>query len=255
MKRACIIVVLLAILLGSTTPGWAGEVFLSAAASLRDALQEIGAAFQRQHPETVLRSNIAASGSLAKQIAQGAPADLYLSANPRWMEYLVTNGSVPADMVRTLAMNRLVFIGPADSPMRGLQDLGGCNRIAIGSTNSVPAGQYAKQVLEKAGIYQELAAAGKLVLAKDVRQALIYVERGEVDGGFVYRTDALLARRSTVLFEVEQTMHKPISYPLALTMKGQRNPDAVAFYHYLSGEEAAAILRRFGFALPAKGGP
>lgn len=236
------------LVLFAALPAAAGEIRLSVAASLTDAMTEICAGYARAHPGTTCVGNFGGSGILAKQIAAGAPADLFLSANPKWVDFLVGEKRVAADTVRILAANALVFVGPKGRASL-LADLPKLKRIAIGSPRSVPAGQYAEEAMKKAGVYDELAAAGKLVMAQDVRQALVYAERGEVDGAFVYKTDALLAREAVILFEVPKEFHSPVTYPMALTDSGRANPEAQAFFAFLQSPKARAILSRYGFVI------
>lgn len=226
----------------------AGEIRLSVAASLADAMNEICADYAKLRPETNCLANFGASGTLAKQIAAGAPADLFISANEQWMDYLFAEKRLAAETVKPLAVNRLVFVGPKGraSSLAGLANL---RRIAIGSPKSVPAGQYAEEAMKKAGVYEQLAAKGSLVMTQDVRQALVYAERGEVDGAFVYRTDARMARQAVILFEVPKVYHSPITYPMALTISGHAHPEAQAFFSYLQSAEAGKVLTKFGFVL------
>ncbi len=225
----------------------AGEVHLSAAASTRDVLKELSAAFTKANPGNTILTNLGASGALAKQIAEGAPADLFISANTKWMGYLVSERKIDKQTVASLAANSLVFVGLPTSRAKALTDLPKLNRIAMGSPNSVPAGQYAEETLRHSGVYQMLDQGKKLVLAKDVRQALLYADRGEVDGAFVYKTDALLARKAVILFTVSDHLHAPIYYPMGLTIAGKKNEAAQAFYEYLRSPAARAILDKFGF--------
>jgi molybdate transport system substrate-binding protein len=235
-------------LLFAALPASAGEIRLSVAASLTDAINEICADYSRAHPGTTCLPNYGASGTLAKQIAAGAPADLFISANPKWVDFLVGENWIAADTVRILAANTLVFVGPKGRAS-SLADLPKLKRIAIGSPRSVPAGQYAEEAMKKAGVYDTLAAAGKLVMAQDVRQALVYADRGETEGAFVYRTDALLAREAVILFEVPKEYHSPVTYPMALTDSGRANPEAQAFFRFLRSAEAGKVLTKFGFVL------
>lgn len=226
----------------------AGEIRLSVAASLTDAMTEICAEYARAHPGTTCLSNFGGSGTLAKQIAAGAPADLFVSANPKWVGFLIGEKRLVAETVRILAANTLVFVGPKGRAS-SLADLPKLRRIAIGSPRSVPAGQYAEEAMRKAGVYDRLAAEGKLVMAQDVRQALVYADRGETDGAFVYRTDALLAREAAILFEVPKEFHSPVTYPMALTDSGRTNAEAQAFFAFLQSPQARAILSRYGFVI------
>jgi molybdate transport system substrate-binding protein len=243
------------LLLFTALPGSSrgGEIRLSAAASLTDAVRELAAVYRRENPGTSILFNFGASGSLARQIARGAPADIFISANPGWMEYLVEEGRIGRKTVRQLAANSLVFIGLPALDLTGLADLTSLSHVAIGSPQSVPAGRYAEQALRNAGVHTELVTGKKLVLAKDVRQALLYAERGEADGALVYRSDALLAVRTTILFAVPQELHEPVLYPAGLTAAGSGNEAALSFFEYLAGSEASRILNNHGFLPPSSG--
>jgi molybdate transport system substrate-binding protein len=240
---------LLLLLLLAASAAAAGEIRLFAAASLADVVGEIGAVYRREHPEVTLVRSFAASGTLARQIAAGAPADLFISADPQWIAYLATAKQVAPGEVATLAYNALVFIGRPDLQVASLADLAGLRRIAMGSPGSVPAGQYAAEALKKAGLYDRLAAERRLVLAKDARQAFIYAERGEVDGAFVYATDVPLAKYAIRLFAVPPELHSRIAYPMALTAAGRTNPEAQDFFAFLQSPQARAILSRYGFSV------
>lgn len=223
---------------------------ISAAASMTDALRQMVTEFHKLKPQAKIITNFAASGALAKQIAQGAPADLYISANPKWLNYLRDQGKVVPTSIATLIANSLVFIGPPDSSLHTMADLSQVKRLALASPQSAPAGQYAAQAMIAVGIYTKLQQDNKLIIAKDVRQALIYAERGEVDGAFVYGSDARLAQHSIILFPVPANQHEAIIYPIALTKTGQNNPTAQAFYRFALGNQGQAILCQFGFTTP-----
>jgi len=239
----------LLLLLLSNTSVFAGEVRLFAAASLNEALTEICEVYGRQHEGVDFVRNFAGSGTLAKQVSAGAPADLFISANPRWMEFLRDEQLVSVASIRVLTYNELVFVADPGVTAAALEDLAKLSRIAIGSPNSVPAGQYARQALTGAGLFDALLAAGQLVYAKDVRQALMYADRGEVDGAFVYRTDALLARQAVIRFVVPPALYSQVTYPMALTVAGVQNPDAVAFFDFLQSAEALSVLKQHGFVV------
>ncbi len=239
--------ILLAVALLVAAPALAAEIRLSVAASMTDAVKELGAVYSAAHPGVEILPNFGSSGALAKQIAQGAPADLFISANPRWMEFLVQEGRIAAGQVGNLAYNSLVFVGRPESNAASLDDLPRLQRIAIGSPKSVPAGQYAEQALKATGLYDKLA--GKLVMAQDVRQALVYAERGETDGAIVYRTDALLAREAKILFELPPDLYAEVTYPMGLTVEGTKNPEATAFLDFLKSDAARGILEKYGFVV------
>jgi len=231
----------------TTGDALAGRINLSAAASMKDALNEIIAAYEATHPGTTFRENYAASGALAGQVEQGAPADVYISANVKWMEYLKTKRLVDLSSVRTFAFNELVFAGTTAKKVDEMSDLPTLGKIGIGSPKSVPAGEYAMQAIVKSVLKPKLA--GKLIMAKDVRECLMYAELGEVDGSFVYRTDALLARKAKILFVVPGNLYPQISYPMALTVSGAKNADAKRFHTWLKGNEAKTILKKYGFTV------
>ena len=228
----------------------AESIYLSICASMTDTYRELESNFNVAYPGIELFANIGPSGALAKQIEQGAPADIFVSANPEWMDYLLANNLVDDSSKTTLARNRLVFVGPKDTPCSGPKYLRTLERIAIGNPASVPAGHYARQALERLGLYDELKNAKTLVMAKDVRQALLYADRGEVDGAFVYLTDARLSRQTIIHFHVDPSLHSPITYPLCLTKSGSTKTSAWLFYDYVTSAEALKIMNRHGFENP-----
>ncbi|PLX91572.1 MAG: molybdate ABC transporter substrate-binding protein [Desulfuromonas sp.] len=226
----------------------AAPLHLSVAASMTNAVEELVALYQQQHPDSPIRPNFASSGALAKQIAQGAPADLFISANPRWMQYLLDEELIAPETVTIVAGNRLVVVGEG-APLTALSDLAPLSRIAIASPKSAPAGRYAQQALEAAGIWKTLVS--RMVMAKDVRQALAYTDRGEVAAAFVYKTDALLATQAKIILDVPQSLYPPVQYPMALTLRGARRPEGVAFYAFLQSAAAQEVLARCGFSAAA----
>ncbi len=228
-------------------PAMAGELKLSVAASLKEVINELSASYQAKHPATVFTKNFGSSGTLAGQIENGAPTDLFISANTEWMNYLKGKKLVDKSSEKTFAFNSLVVAGTTTKRVSSMDDLAKLDRIAIGSPKSVPAGEYAMVAMTKAGISEKLA--GKLVMAKDVRECLMYAELGEVEGAFVYHTDALLAQKAKLLFFVPQKLYPRVVYPMALTLKAAQNSEAQAFEAYLQGAEAKSVLRKFGFVL------
>jgi len=238
--------ILLLMLLGSMT-AIAGEVKLSVAASLKDVVNELAAKYEKAHPGTVFVKNFGASGALAGQIENGAPADLFISANTKWMDHLKEKKMVNEKSIGIFARNTLVFTGSTTKKVTGMKDLAKLGRIGIGSPKSVPAGEYAETAIRNAGMEQLLQ--GKLVMAKDVRECLMYAELGEVDGSFVYRTDALQGKKTELLFTVPQKLYPEVVYPVTLTIKGATNRDAEGFFNYLKGREAKSVLKKYGFIL------
>jgi molybdate transport system substrate-binding protein len=230
-----------------TVPAMAGDINLSVAASLKEVINELSDGFTKKNPGVKFLKNYGASGALAKQIENGAPADVFISANMEWMDYLKNKKLMETSSIGTFTYNTLVFAGAADKKVSGMQDLAKLEKIAIGSPKSVPAGEYATEALKKAGMEKTLEK--KMVMAKDVRECLMYAERGEVDGAFVYRTDALQAKQSKILFTVPQELYSRVKYPMGLTATGSKNGDARAFYNFLRSEEAKSVLGKYGFAL------
>lgn len=224
----------------------AGEVRLCVAASLKEVINDLADGFARNNAGVRFRKNFGASGALAKQIENGAPADIFISANREWMEYLKNKGLTGQAAVGTFAYNTLVFAGNPALKVRGMQDLPRLGRIAIGSPKSVPAGAYAGEAIKRAGIEKQLEH--KIIMARDVRDCLMYAERGEVAGAFVYRTDALQAREAKILFTVPQKLYPKVTYPMVLTLAGAGNKEAAAFFKYLRGDVARETLRKYGFA-------
>jgi len=226
----------------------AGEINLSMAASMKDAVTELADIFAKNHQGVTFQKNSGASGAIAKQIGSGAPADIFISANVEWMDYLKEKGLIETKNTCILAYNSLVFIGRHDLNIKSLQGLTMAGKVAIGSPKSVPAGEYAMNALIKTGVAESLEK--KLVMAKDVRECLMYAERGEVDGAFVYRSDARqISDRLKVLFDVPQELYPRVTCPAGLTSSGAGNADAGAFFNFLQTEEAKAILIKYGFMI------
>ncbi|NTU57521.1 MAG: molybdate ABC transporter substrate-binding protein [Chlorobiaceae bacterium] len=241
------IVVLLCTFMTTAIPAMAGQLNLSAAASLKESVNEMTDRYTATHPGTTFVKNFGASGALAGQIENGAPADLFISASNEWMDYLKNKKLVDAASEKSFAYNLLVFAGSTGKKVTGMNDLAALDKIAIGSPKSVPAGDYAMQAIRKSGVEQKLT--GKLIMGKDVRECLMYAELGEVDGAFVYRTDALQAKKAKILFTVPDELYSRVTYPMALTATGAKNSEAKAFIDWLQGGEAKSILKKNGFIL------
>jgi len=235
------------LLLFSAAPSLAGEVHLSVAASLREVINELSDGFAKNNPGVKFLKNYGASGALAKQVESGAPADVFISANREWVDYLKNKKLLDGAGIGIFAYNSLVVAGNPAKKAGSMGDLAKFDRIAIGSPKSVPAGEYAMEAMKRAGIEKQLEK--KLVMARDVRDCLMYAERGEVDGAFVYRTDALQAKKARILFVVPPQLYPEVVYPMALTVAGSKNKEAQAFFAYLQGKEAKAVLVKYGFSL------
>lgn len=231
----------------ATVQATAEEIRLSGPASMTDALKELILQFNAsgQHPHII--PNFGPSGAMAKQINEGAPVDLFISANQKWMTFLRDEQRIEPTTEQVLTCNTLVFVGKKNQAVTSMADIVRLKQIAIGSPKSVPAGEYAVQAMEKSGVYRQLEEGKQLVMAKDVRQALTYADRGETEGAFVYKTDALLAAETVILFEVPQNLYERVTYPIALTLEGAKKSEARAFYAFLTGPEGAKIISKYGF--------
>jgi molybdate transport system substrate-binding protein len=225
---------------------------VAAAASLREVVMELDSLYRAEHPEVAVRATFGASGALRQQVEQGAPVDVFVSASERHVDALQRAGMVDPRSRRVFAGNELVVVARASAPtlVRGFRDLAspGVRRVALGAAASVPAGEYAEQVLRSLGIAD--AVARKAVYAQNVRQVLAYVERGEVDAGIVYRTDAATSRRVRVAATAPPASHEPITYPLVLVSRRPHPDDARAYAAFLLGPRGREVLARRGFTLP-----
>ncbi|WP_457323597.1 molybdate ABC transporter substrate-binding protein [Roseateles sp. P5_E11] len=227
----------------------AQQLTVSAAASLTDAFKEIAPRFEAVKPGATLRFNFAASGVLLQQIAQGAPVDVFVSADQETMNRSADQQLIATGTRRDFASNTLVLVAPPDSPVKRLGDLTlpAVKRIAVGKVASVPVGRYTQQALGAAQLWS--AVSPKLVFADNVRQVLDYVARGEVEAGFVYRTDAEIAKdKLRVVAAVGG--HTPITYPAAVVAGSRQAALARDFVAFLGGAEAQGILAKYGFGKP-----
>jgi len=225
---------------------------VAAAASLHEVVTELDSLYRAEHPDVAVRATFGASGALRQQIEQGAPVDVFISASERHVDALQRAGRVDPRSRRAFAGNELVLVVPsaAGAAVRGFRDLASpaVRRVAIGAAASVPAGEYAEQALRSLGIAEAVAA--KAVYAQNVRQVLAYVERGEVDAGIVYRTDALASRRVRVAAAAPPATHTPITYPLVLVSRGAHPEQARALAAFLLGPRGREVLARRGFTVP-----
>lgn len=228
----------------------AAPVTVFAAASLKNALDEVGAQYAKSGGEA--RFSYAASSAIARQIEQGAPADVYVSADSDWMTYLAERKLIVAATRRDLLTNRLALIAPADSKValkiaRGMPIARalGEGRLAVAGPD-VPAGKYAKASLTALGVWD--GVSGKLAQAENVRTALQYVARGESPLGIVYDTDAKVEPKVRIVGLFPEGTHPKIVYPAAV-VAASTNPDAAKFLAYMSGPQAAVIFRKYGFTV------
>ena len=229
----------------------AGEITVSAAASLTNAFKDIAPLFEAAHPGAKVQLNFAASGALLAQIAKGAPADVFVSADQESMDQAQQQNLLKAGQRRDVVSNALVVIVPAPAPRlpATLADLNqpAFARIAIGQPASVPVGRYAKSVLEAAKLWTPIEA--KMIGASSVRQVLDYVARAEVDAGFVYATDAaIMPDKVKTAFAVPTP--KPILYPVAVLAGAPNAAEAAKFVDFLFTPPAQAVLAKYGFGKP-----
>ena len=231
------------------------SIVVFAAASMKNALDDVDAAFTTKSGIKIVAS-YAASSALMKQIEQGAPADVFLSADVDWMDYGSKKKLIKDDTRFNLLGNRLVLIAPKDSKLANvtigagfnLAALAGDGRIAVGDVRAVPAGLYAKAALEKLGAWA--AVEPKLAMAENVRAALVLVARGEAPLGIVYETDAKIDPGVKIVGVFPEDSHPPIIYPVALTAIAK--PDAAQYLPFLSTEAAKAIFEHYGFSFLVK---
>ncbi|MFZ5775886.1 MAG: molybdate ABC transporter substrate-binding protein, partial [Thermodesulfobacteriota bacterium] len=220
---------------------------VSAAASLTEAFKEISPLFSAKNPGTVVRLNFAATGPLLQQIAQGAPVDVFAAADQESMDKAEKNGLLRPGSRKNFAVNALVLVTPPEQTrVAGLADLASTRvgKIAVGNPDSVPAGRYAKAALLRQGLWESLTS--KYVMAISVKQAMEYVQRGEVEAGFVYASDAVAAK-GRVRVAAEVPAIPPIVYPAAVVAASQHRIEAEAFIRFLAEKQAQDILAKYGF--------
>ncbi|MGE7137589.1 molybdate ABC transporter substrate-binding protein [Luteibacter sp. NPDC031894] len=229
----------------------AADLVVSAAASLTNAFQAVGKAYEARHPGTHVVLNFAASDVLLRQIVNGAPADVFASADQAAMDKAVAAKAVDPATRRDFARNQLVLVVPkvARVPVSSPASLtdAAVKRVAYGDPGSVPAGRYAKASLERLGLWEAVSAKG--VLAQNVRQALDYVARGEVEAGLVFATDAAIMRDRVTVVAVLPTP-TPVTYPMAVVAHSTQAREAAAFQGFVQSEEGRTILAGFGFQAP-----
>jgi molybdate transport system substrate-binding protein len=240
-------------LLGAAAATEAETVTVFAAASLKEALDQNAKAYSAESGDRIVVS-YAASSALARQIEAGAPADLFISADLDWMDYLEKRRLIRSDTRQNLLRNRLVLIAPAESstsvsiePGFPIAQLIGSGRLAMADPDTVPAGKYGKDALEALGVWKDVRA--RVAAAENVRAALVLVSRGEAPFGVVYRTDAAADPRVRVVGTFPETAHLPIVYPAAVTVSGKAA--AERFLKSLRGREALVVFEKHGF-LPSR---
>ncbi len=253
-KRRVLVAGLAAASLAFAAPASAqsGNLLVFAAASLKEALDSVAAQWRKETGKAAVIS-YAASSALARQIEQGAPAQIFMSADLDWMDYLAGKTMIRAETRSNMLGNRIVLIAPKTStatvniePGFPLASLLGSGRLAMGDVRAVPAGKYGKAALETLGVWD--AVANRVVQAENVRVALILVARGEAPLGIVYRTDAAADPSVRVIGTFPEESHPPILYPVALTA-GAAHPDAAAFLAYIRSAAARPLFAASGFSI------
>ncbi|MFY2599063.1 molybdate ABC transporter substrate-binding protein [Achromobacter xylosoxidans] len=233
------------------TSAHAGDLVVSAAASLTNAFKDVAQAYEKEHAGTKVILNFGASDVLLQQIVKGAPADVFASADQKAMDKAVEEKAVKPDTRIDFAANQVVLIVPTDSKanITALKDLtrDDIKRIAYGNPASVPVGRYTQGALQAAGLWDAVQA--KSVLAQNVRQSLDYVSRGEVDAGFVFATDAAVMP-DKVKVAVRVPSQTPVTYPIAVTTRDDAAKEAQSFVAYVMSPAGQEILSRYGFQKP-----
>ena len=254
---SCVLLVFVLLALSSTvwnSPASAQgqKLIIFAAASLKDALDEVNVAYQHENSQETATS-YAASSTLAKQIEAAAPADVFISADLDWMDYLAKRNLIKPDTRANLLGNRLVLIAPVNSPLNlaigpnfSLAQALGNGRLAIADPNGVPAGRYGKAALESLGVWSTIA--DRLAPAENVRAALALVARGETPLGIVYQTDAASDKAVKIVGIFPQDTHPPIIYPIAVVVSST-NPAALGYLAYLKSRAARPTFEKHGFTV------
>ena len=222
------------------------ELTVSAAVSLTDALEEIEDVYGKEN-NVQFKFNLGSSGTLTQQIEQGAPVDVFISANTEWMDTLEESNHIKEGTRKDVTGNRIVLIGPKESKDMKITDITKDNsgQIAIGNPESVPAGKYTEEILKNLDKWTELES--NFVMAKDVRQVLTYVETGNAEIGFVYESDASISDKTKILDVVDTSLHEPIIYPAAVIENSKQAEAAEKFIEYVESKEGQKILEKYGF--------
>lgn len=220
---------------------------ISAAASLQEAMAELETKFKEIEPNVKLEVNLGASGALQQQIEEGAPCDVFISAGEKQMTALSDKDLLLADTNKTLLTNDLVLVVAKGTKVKDLDALStdDISKIAIGDPESVPAGKYAKEVLDNTKIYDKVK--DKLVLAKDVKEVLAWVQQGNAEVGFVYLSDVQGDDGVEVAYTTEADSHSPINYPIAVLKSSEKQDKAKAFEEFLLSADGQTILEKYGF--------
>ncbi|MGB3535882.1 MAG: molybdate ABC transporter substrate-binding protein [Microcoleaceae cyanobacterium] len=224
------------------------QITVSAATSLSDVMIAIQPLYLKQYPDIKLIYNFGSSGSLQQQIEQGAPVDLFISADIKQMDILEQKGLLLPETRKNILTNSMVLVVPkGKQSISSLADLNNNNirKIAIGEPNTVPAGKYAKEILTSLNLWDSLQS--KIVYAKNARQVLSYVETGNVDAGIVYQTNAKISEKIDIIATIPATYHSPIIYPIAIVKDSKNIEVAKQFITFISGNSTKFVFEKYGF--------
>lgn len=226
------------------------ELIISAAASMKESLEEVKVEYEKKHPEVTITYNFGASGALKEQIQNGATVDLFISASNKHMNELVNENMMKKETITDVVKNKLVLIVPNDSKWSGeFSDIVNFEgkHIGLGTPETVPAGEYAKESLLNLGIFDQTSA--KFVFAKDVKEVLRWVETGNVEAGIVYRSDAMSSQKVKEVAVAPDESHSPIVYPGGILANSKYQDDSQEFLNFLKENQAKAIFEKHGFSL------
>ncbi|WP_292390013.1 molybdate ABC transporter substrate-binding protein [Methanosarcina sp. UBA5] len=229
-------------------------ITVSAAASLTEAFTDMESKFETENPDIDVNFNFGSSGNLRKQIEGGAPADVFASADQKNMNTLANETLIDNSSRENFVKNSLVLIVPANSTLNitGVKDLTNpkVKKIGIGNPDTVPVGNYTRAAMTEVGLWSRLENKG--VLAEDVKQVLTYVERGEVDAGFVYMSDAMTAKPGTIKIVTNVSVSTPVNYPIAIVSSSEHKEDAQKFIDFVTGKKGQETLEKYGFTAESK---
>ncbi|HBC96391.1 MAG TPA: molybdate ABC transporter substrate-binding protein [Clostridium sp.] len=223
---------------------------VSAAASLKDSMNEIGKLYKKEHPNVTVKYNFGASGSLQRQIEQGAPVDIFVSAAIKQMDELKNENLVVNDTIKNLLQNDVVLIVPkGSSNVKNFDDLASdkVQKVALGEIKSVPVGQYSQEVLTNLKLMDKVQP--KVVYGKDVKEVLTWVETKNADAGIVYKTDALISNKVDIIAAAPKDSHKTVIYPAAVVKNSKNAGAAKEFLSFLSGDKSKTVFEKYGFKI------
>lgn len=223
------------------------ELTISAAASLQESLEELQKNYEKEHSTIKITYNFGGSGALQQQILKGAPVDLFFSAAEDKFDELVIKGVIDKKQGTDLLANELVLAVPKknEKHIQSFEDLIKADKIALGTPETVPAGKYGVETLQKMNIWEDVKS--KVVYTKDVRQVLTYIETENVDAGIVYKTDALVSEKVDIIATAQGDTHTPIIYPVGVIKDSKHAKEAEDFYNYLQSDEALKVFEKYGF--------